>query len=129
MHRKPFTSFVSVITRRRRRARFVGVLRTAPSRRWCDICQISDAMFEPFVEAVASRLPERAPDVVDHTVVACNASLSAYCTNRTPLDTGLRVLGRPVLKLQETGAYVCEAVADESFLLVYQPNRNEAITS
>ncbi|KVL25470.1 hypothetical protein WS97_00700 [Burkholderia territorii] len=99
---------------------------TRPSRRrWLDIGQISDAMFMPFVEAVASRLPSGAPDIESHTHVAPNTTLGAYCTGRTTLDTGLRVLGRPILKLQETGAFVCEALPDEGFLLIYQPNRNE----
>lgn len=117
---------------RRRRTRFLRCLRTVteagPSRRrWLDICQISDAMFAPFVEAVGSRLPRRALEVESLTHVAPNATLCTYCIGLTPLDTGLRVFGRPVLRLRETGAYVCEAMPGEGFLLIYQPsNRNEA---
>ncbi|CAG9264326.1 hypothetical protein BDI4_830035 [Burkholderia diffusa] len=132
MRHRPALSIVGGAEKRRRRARFVGWLRTAvlneavaSRRRWLDIGQISDAMFMPFVEAVASRLPSGAPDVESHTHVAPNTRLGAYCTGRTTLDTGLRVLGRPILKLQETGAFVCEALPDEGFLLIYQPNRNE----
>ncbi|WP_323123161.1 hypothetical protein [Burkholderia alba] len=96
---------------------------SATGRYWCDICQISDAMFEPFVEAIASRLAGRQQHVAEHARVLTGQPLAGL--GSTVRDTGLRVLGQPVWRVQETGAYVCEAVPGEGFLLTYQPHDYE----
>ncbi|QRR11812.1 hypothetical protein FPJ27_37035 (plasmid) [Burkholderia sp. MS455] len=100
-----------------------GWLRQHSSRRarWVDVCQLADAMTDPFVAALASRLPHLSSDIEARVSISLGATFAMFRGEADALDTSLRVLDQPVWRLSTTGAFVCEAAKGEPVLLVYTP--------
>lgn len=100
-----------------------GWLRQHASRRahWIDVCQLADAMTDPFVAALAARLPHLAADIEARVSISLGATFTMFRGEADVIDTSLRVLGQPVWRLSTTGAFVCEAAKSEPVLLVYTP--------
>jgi len=107
----------------RARVTVPGWLRQHTSRRarWVDVCQLADAMTDPFVAALASRLPHLATDIEARVSISLGATFTRFRGEAHALDTSLRVLDQPVWRLSTTGAFVCEAAKGEPVLLVYTP--------
>jgi hypothetical protein len=118
---------ISPISRRQARARRPGwLLRSAPREPyWCDLCQLGDAMFQPFVEALKARFSHRAADIDLRACIRAGQRLTDLDAVHAALgaraDTGLRVMGNPVWRYQGSGVCVCEAVAGERIVLIYEP--------
>lgn len=92
-------------------------------RYWCDLCQIGDAMFDSFCEALKSRTRHCMEEIEARTRVKGGVRLLAFGAGDRRVDTGLRVFGNPVWRLQRSGAFVCEVVPGESVLLIYEPEK------
>jgi hypothetical protein len=103
------------------------LLRPATSRMpyWCDVCQIGDAMFVPFVEALKARFAHRAADIEARACLRTGLPLIALDLQHggadTRVDTGLRVFGNPVWRYQASGICVCETLAGDHIVLIYEP--------
>ena len=93
---------------------------------WCDACQLGDAMFVPFVEALKARFAHRSSDIDARTCLRLGKTLAALDTQHGPsdprLDTGLRVMSHPIWRYQGSGVCVCEALAGDHVILIYKPD-------
>jgi hypothetical protein len=108
-----------------RRARAAqGQLEAAPCG-WCDACQLGDAMFTAFVEALKARFAHCAADIDARARVQFGKTLAALDAGHGALDvradTGLRVMGTPIWRYQGSGVCVCEALAGDHVILTYEP--------
>jgi hypothetical protein len=91
---------------------------------WCDVCQLGDAMYQPFVAALQARFAHRAADIEARACVRTGktlAELDAAAGTDARADTGLRVMGKPVWRYQASGVCVCEAVVGDRIVLIYEP--------
>ncbi|MGF6766175.1 hypothetical protein P3T24_006521 [Paraburkholderia sp. GAS33] len=95
---------------------------------WCDLCQLGDAMFQPFIEALKARFSHRAADIdlracirTGQRLIDLDAVQALDAASGARADTGLRVMGNPVWRYQGSGVCVCEAVAGERIVLIYEP--------
>ncbi|CAE6847162.1 hypothetical protein R75461_07299 [Paraburkholderia nemoris] len=118
---------VFVPVRRPVRNRSKGWLTRAVSRApyWCDLCQLGDAMYAPFVEALKARFSHQAADIEARACLRAGLGLAeldaAYASTGERADTGLRVMGNTVWRYQCSGVCVCEPVAGERIVLIYEP--------
>ncbi|WP_154876510.1 hypothetical protein [Burkholderia pseudomallei] len=62
-------------------------------------------------------------EIEARTRVKGGVRLLAFGAGDRRVDTGLRVFGNPVWRLQRSGAFVCEVVPGESVLLIYEPEK------
>ncbi|WP_154234161.1 hypothetical protein [Burkholderia pseudomallei] len=65
-------------------------------------------------------------EIEARTRVKGGVRLLAFGAGDRRVDTGLRVFGNPVWRLQRSGAFVCEVVPGESVLLIYEPEKRES---
>jgi hypothetical protein len=96
---------------------------------WCDLCQLGDAMYQPFVDALKARFSHRAADIELRACMRAGHGLAEldamHAATGARVDTGLRVMGNPVWRYQGSGVCVCEALPGDRVMLIYEPGEGE----